>query len=124
VNLDSVHYLPEHLVHVLHTLGAKTSDYSIPRSQRRRFERRFGYEHPKFYRVDLRGSDSEKSGISDWHYRHRWLVRGHYRLSEAGLHNVPGKGLCTWVRPYVKGPAGAPWKGRAVYHSSMQDASS
>lgn len=112
----AMNYLPEYLVQLLHVLGVRTPEIYIPRAQRRDFQRRFGYDHPTLYRVDLRSAgDEHEEGVSDIVYRHRWLVRGHYRAQSNGPHFVSHKGACTWVRPYIKGPAGAPWKGRPVY---------
>lgn len=39
-------------------------------------------------------------------YKYRRMVRGHWR-------RLPEKSM--WIKAYIKGPAGAPWKGRPVY---------
>lgn len=47
-------------------------------------------------------------GAGDREFHCRWLVRGHWRRI--------AENRKTWIRPYIKGPAGAPWRGRPVYH--------
>jgi hypothetical protein len=114
--------LPEMLIQVLHTLGVVTEPTQLPRPRRREFRNRYGYEHPVPYRVHVRSVPEPKQGKGDREYHHRWLVRGHYRKHERGTHFVRGKGVCTWVRPYVKGPNGAPWKGRPIYTTAEANA--
>jgi hypothetical protein len=94
------------LVQLIDVLGARQVELSIPRPHRRAHERRHQHSHPAVYFVDLRQAGDQKPG-SGREYRHRWLVRGHWR------HLADGRR--TWVRPYVKGPAGAPWRGRPIY---------
>ena len=63
--------------------------------------------------IDLRrlvhrsGSGVPGDGEGDREYRHRWVVRGHWRQQAHG----PGRSLrrTTWVQPHVKGPEGAPF---------------
>lgn len=109
--------LPEYLVQLIHVSGAVARPVSVPQADLRRFERNHGVEHPSVYRIDLRGAGEGPSlgAVGGRQYHHRWLVRGHYRREDSGRFDVPGKGRCTWVKPHVKGPVGAPWKGRAVY---------
>ena len=95
------------LVHAIDALGARTVALDVPRPHRRAYQRRFGVEHPKVYFVDLKAAGETELGHGDREYHVRWMVRGHWRTLSSG-----GR---TWVRPYVKGPAGAPWKGRPVY---------
>lgn len=86
------------------------------RQARRAFERRHGIPFPILYYVDLNEAGETRLGVSDRIYVHRWLVQGHWRLNENGQKFIEHKGgLCVWVKPYVKGPAGAPWKGRPIY---------
>jgi hypothetical protein len=103
------------LAQIVTTVGGRLPAVPIPRAESRRFQRRWGLEHPNVYRVDLRSVGDEFPGKGDRQFRHRWLVRGHYRRHETGRYMVPGKGPCTWVRAFVKGPQGAPWKGRPIY---------
>ena len=113
---QNMHLAPVALVQIIDTLGARHHNVALPRPTKRRFERRWGIAHPNIYFVDLRAAgDDPADGNGESRYRHRWMVRGHYRRDDGGRFNVPGKGLCTWVRPYIKGPAGAPWKGRPIY---------
>ncbi len=108
--------IPVGLANYVNVLGATVQETSIPRPHRRRFKRAFEVEHPKVYTVNLRSAgDPSHQGDGTREYRHRWIVRGHYRCEDNGKFNVPGKGRCAWVRPHVKGPIGAPWKGRAVH---------
>jgi hypothetical protein len=94
------------VVQMIDILGARHVPVDIPRPHRRAHERRFGVAHPFVYFIDLRQAGDSKPGSGDRQYHHRWMVRGHWRHYD---------GRRTWVRPYVKGPAGAPWRGRPVY---------
>ncbi|HEY7417474.1 MAG TPA: hypothetical protein VH593_19990 [Ktedonobacteraceae bacterium] len=107
--------MPLGLAQFLTTQGVKHVKDPIPRPVRRRFARRFTFDHPQVYWVDASGA-GESNPHSQRQYRHRWIVKGHWRLSEAGTHFIKHKGgMCTWIRPYVKGPKGAPWKGRPIH---------
>lgn len=88
-------------------VGGRHTPIFLSRAERRRHERRFGVRAPMIYRVDLAGAGDQKEGVSDRLYTCRWLVRGHWR-------HLPD-GSKTWVRSYVKGPAGAPWKGKPIH---------
>jgi hypothetical protein len=59
------------------------------------------------YWVSMADSGSTARGASDRTYHCRWLVSGHWRHYRTGDK--------TWIRAYVKGPKGAPWKGRPVH---------
>lgn len=108
--------LPEFLTQVVNTQGVTIEPTVFRRPVRRRFTARTGLEWPQIYTIRIGAiGDSDPNATSERNYRHRWLVRGHYRRHQNGQHLVPGKGQCAWVRPYVKGPEGAPWKGRPVY---------
>jgi hypothetical protein len=93
----------------------------IARPQRKRWERelkrpRFE-DGPRVYFVDLKGAGeirAEGDG-SKREYRVRWIVRGHYYKHPGGKFDIPDKGKCFFRKAYVKGPIGAPWKGRPVY---------
>ncbi|MEW1565756.1 hypothetical protein AB0454_22555 [Streptomyces sp. NPDC093509] len=71
---------------------------------------RDGLPVPDVTVVDLRRQytpqDQDPDGGSGRHYRHRWVVSGHWRNQAHG----PGQSLRrqTWVPSHVKGPAGAP----------------
>lgn len=95
------------LVNMLDVLGVRHVPLDVPRPHRRAHERRFQMAHPSVYFVDLRQAGDKREGKGDREYHHRWLVRGHWRQLEGGRR--------TWVRPYIKGPAGAPWRGRPIY---------
>ncbi len=107
---------PIFVVHLVTTLDVTHAEIPTPRPDRRRWAREFGTDHPKVYFVDLaRCGEAKTPGTLDHSpYRHRWLVRGHYRLHPTGTYDLP-RGKCLWVRPHAKGPAGAPWKGRPVH---------
>jgi hypothetical protein len=90
-------------------------EWPVPRHQRKQMRRR-GLEAPRVYFVDLAESGEIKPGRGEREYHVRWLVTGHWRLNPNGKTFVKHKGgVCSWVKPYVKGPAGAPWKGRPVH---------
>jgi hypothetical protein len=97
------------LVQIIDVLGSRHVPLDVQRPHRRAHERRFGLPHPQVYFVDLRQAGEKKAGGGGHQYNHRWLVRGHWSHLATGRR--------TWVRPYVKGPAGAPWRGRPVYVS-------
>jgi hypothetical protein len=93
--------------HLINARGVTVEHQSISRSQRRRFERR-RIVHPQVYFVFIDDGEIEMhEGRSDREYHCRWLVRGHWRHFQSGNR--------IWIRPYIKGPAGAPWKGRPIY---------
>lgn len=120
-HFSKVAHLPLALVQFAHTLGATWDHIPVHRARRREFARRTGLAYPQLYFVNMRSTGEAHIGNGDREYRHRWLVRGHYRKDKGGTHPHPTKGLCTWVRPYVKGPVGAPWKGRAFYRVNGED---
>jgi hypothetical protein len=96
------------MVQLIDVLGSRRVPMQIPRQTRRAHERKFGVAHPSVYFVDLDATGEDKLvGSGDRQYHHRWMVRGHWRIHSDGRRS--------WVRPYVKGPKGAPWKGRPVY---------
>lgn len=84
------------------------------RQQRREWQRqRYGPVEPRIYRVDIVEAPEVRDGHTDREYHVRWMVRGHYRHTAHGDYKHPRTGApATWVKAYVKGPAGAPWKGR------------
>lgn len=72
---------------------------------------RDGLPTPEVTVVDLRrqytpADQEENEGVPGRHYRHRWVVSGHWRNQAYG----PERSLRrrTWVPSYVKGPDGAP----------------
>ncbi|GAA2640063.1 hypothetical protein [Streptomyces axinellae] len=77
----------------------------------RRSYARAGREDPEVTVVDLRrqyvpDTADPDSGRDGRHYRHRWVVSGHWRNQPHG----PGQSerRQTWIESYVKGPDGAP----------------
>jgi hypothetical protein len=54
--------------------------------------------------IMLRQSGGPTAGRSTREYRHRWLVRGHWRR----LPPANGQERVTWIHGYVKGPTDAP----------------
>jgi hypothetical protein len=92
----------------------------LDRAQRRRITRRAPHYGASIYFVDLAASGDVEPGASDRQYHVRWLVQGHWRRNPSGTTFVKRKGcVCSWVKPYVKGPAGAPWKGRPIYMKAV-----
>lgn len=85
-------------------------DQVPPRPERRRLLRS-GFKTPPLVRVvHLRGSRSSRgdgsAGPKDW--RHRWLVRGHWRQQwypSLESHRP------VWIAPHIKGPDDAPLLG-------------
>lgn len=77
------------------------------RHERKRLARR-NSRPPRLYWVDINaGQVTRIDGPAAREYHCRWLVRGHWRHFASGDR--------TWVKSYIKGPAGAPWRGRPVY---------
>lgn len=104
-------------VHAIHARTVRRLELLGHRQFRRGFERSYKSRPPQVYFVDVGGSgETHAGGVSNREYHFRWLVRGHYRHTDGGrlLHPVTGQ-QATWVRPHVKGPVGAPWKGRPVH---------
>lgn len=106
-----------------HLLTAKNVPHEgilLPRHQRKRLVPALGKWLPRMYYVNLAASGEHDDHQSGREYHVRWLVRGHWR------HMDGGNALCscclpprvaTWIEPYIKGPVGAPWKGRPVHRS-------
>jgi hypothetical protein len=119
-------------VHLITARGVTRTEYPVPRAERRNFTRsQKRYEHPKLYVVKIGGEVRKPSepGESGRVYRVRWMQQGHWRrfehrggkvqLPEGTLHPlIPDKIVLskTWIGSQIKGPPGAPWKGRPVYH--------
>lgn len=105
-------------VHLVTARNAPPEDVALPRHQRKRLPARPASSPFRLYYVDLHSAgESAGSGGGSREYHVRWLVRGHWRHVDAG------RSFCTccdtpqvasWVAPYIKGPAGAPWKGKQV----------
>lgn len=105
--------IPIEFAHLVNARGVTVDPVAIPRPQRRRFSRSRA-THPQVYFVYIGDGTSDAGGVSDREYHCRWLVRGHWR------HYADGER--TWVRPYIKGPAGAPWRGRPIYVVTEEEA--
>lgn len=98
--------VPIEFAHLINAHGV-TLEPVLPTRHDRRSAQRRGFVFPQVYLVEIKGGVEESGGRSDREYHCRWMVRGHWRRYKDGRK--------TWVRPYIKGPAGAPWKGRPVY---------
>jgi hypothetical protein len=79
----------------------------VSRQVRRAAERRLGWRIPKMYHLTIGGSAEPEAREGHRLYTCRWLVRGHWRRLPDGRR--------TWVRPFIKGPLSAPFKGRPDY---------
>lgn len=96
----------------------------VSRQQRRHWQSKHPYiittDKPRAYYVDLHsaGETSHEEGDGSRVYHVRWLVRGHWRHLTGGP-TKDGKRVfakkSTWIKAHVKGPVGAPWKGRPIY---------
>lgn len=120
VDNDQIHaLLRTFTIELAHIIGARNVPHETIRPDRhehRRMTRRakkagmiVSVEKPVAYYVNLSQSGEAhipQEGMGKRQYHVRWLVRGHWRYVG---HDY------TWVRPHVKGPIGAPWKGRPVY---------
>lgn len=105
----------------------------VPRQHRRGVERQIngkkgagGYRFPKVYWVRLEHGGEGQREETGRGYSVRFLVRGHWRQYREGEVFTGGKkrvysGKKVWVRPYIKGPVGAPWKGRPVYRGNATE---
>lgn len=96
------------VVHLITARGVSLSLVSGDRASRRRAIRRGSAVHPRVYWVNVdEKSINHVKGAEAREYHCRWIVRGHWRRLDEDRR--------TWVKAYIKGPAGAPWKGRPVY---------
>lgn len=104
-------------IHAIHARSVNHFELSGARQFKRGYERSYQQRPPSVYFVDTsQAGENHSTGSGLREYSCRWLVRGHYRHTPHGglLHPVTGQ-RSTWVRPHVKGPVGAPWKGRPVH---------
>lgn len=104
--------------------GVATVATGVPEPKNRAARRRLRYDRPVLDRVRLveiragSGNADAYSGGKTREYRHRWMVKGHWRnqwFPSVGLHRP------VWIAPYLKGRSDAPlltgpkvnvWKGR------------
>lgn len=98
------------LVHLVTARNAPKERVELHRKQRQHFRRNYYIEAPTVYRVNL-DQAGDREGFGGWHYKVRFLVCGHWR------HYKDGRKV--WVHPYIKGPPGAPWKGRPVHEKTV-----
>lgn len=115
--LDHLVKLAVTAAHLITADRVRHSEIALPRAQRREHQRRYRAEPPRVYFVDLAAAGEERRGVADRQYHVRWLVRGHWRLRGGTTFVASKGGMCTWVKPYIKGPPGAPWKGRPVHQT-------
>lgn len=126
VRHEAEEMLYERAVNAAHLITARnvpTHEVTLPRPQRRELTRRFKRAEPKVYFVDLSGAgDRPRAGSGTREFHHRWMVSGawvtlppSYRPSgKVRSREVDGKHQ-VWRKSHIKGPAGAPWKGRGVH---------
>lgn len=114
---DGVNYplsdpLPRFALEAIHFITARGVSLATikPSRQVRRNAQRKGVVLPeRLYWVHIKDELINRiggDGMREFHCR--WLVRGHWRRLDAERK--------TWIKPYIKGPPGAPWRGRPVYH--------
>jgi len=72
---------------------------------------------PRVYEVSIATATGDAMDETGRSLSVRFMVRGHWRKSfaEHARWIDSKEAFCVWVTGHVKGPAGAPWKGRAVY---------
>lgn len=62
-----------------------------------------------------RRADTPAGGQAEREWRHRWIVRGHWRMQPWGPKRSRVRPV--WIEPHIKGPEGAPMLGGdKVYH--------
>lgn len=85
---------------------ADVSDYRPTPAVRRKYSRR-GYDQKPVRVVTLsaRHEGATERESSDRHYRHRWVVRGHWRNQ---WYPKQERHIPIWITPHVKGPSSAP----------------
>lgn len=71
----------------------------------------------RVYDVSISTSSSDAKDETGNYLTVRFMVRGHWRISDSERAEwVEAKEAhCIWIRAHIKGPPGAPWKGRPVY---------
>lgn len=110
--------------HLITAKNVPHADFPLPRAQRKRL-RDVIPAMPKLYYVDLSASGERDFRETGRTYHVRWLVRGHWRHMDGGQTLctccAPAR-VATWIEPYIKGPVGAPWKGRPVHRVGHQGA--
>lgn len=108
---DNPEWMPEDLAaccQLATARGAVTTEIQhVSRQVRRAAERKLGWKPPRMYHLDIGGSYDPEHRDGHREYTCRWLVRGHWRTEPSGRR--------TWIRPYIKGPIGAPFRGRPSY---------
>ena len=81
------------------------------RSKGRRHPRRVAHVRV----IKLRRTSPDGQGAASREWRHRWVVRGHWRMQPFGEGRERRRPV--WISPHVKGPEGAPMLGgEKVYH--------
>jgi hypothetical protein len=100
-------------------------EFSLGRKAHRQMDRvapggRFG---SRLYDVSIATATGDAKDETGQHLTVRFLVRGHWRVSHAEHARwIDAKeARCVWVAAYVKGPPGAPWKGRPIYKEHTGD---
>ena len=97
--------------HFLNEPFVQRSVHRAPRNVFREYQRKHQEEPPLIRVVNLRESERQPSdGSGEGHsYSHRWLVKGHwhkYWIGSGDARRLEPR----WLHPYVKGPAGTPFK--------------
>lgn len=104
--------------HLMRQQLAETSTNEPPRSIRRRHERA-GLQPPEIRVIRLRRSHRrEETGESRRDWRHRWIVRGHWRnqwYPSIQAHRPK------WIESYPKGPTEAPLLGGEKVYVVKED---
>jgi len=92
------------VVECIHLITAKNVVH-VPESRqmRRNTARKLGVKKVNSFTIRMSRSQGTGEGYGGSRtYTVRWIVRGHYRDYKSGKRS--------WIDPYIKGPAGAPWR--------------
>lgn len=104
--------------HYIDTFGGYTQALHIPRGHARAHLRRHKYVHQSIHFISLKQIDGLiPQNESGRHVSCRFPVRGHW----VKWQNGKLAGTRSWRRAHIRGPEGAPFKGRPFYYPGADD---
>lgn len=127
---DALNFEPEYqrklismavnLAHWITATNISKTEVVLPRTQRKTFTKKYKYSTaPSVYYIDIDKSGEKEitPGKSGRHLHVRFLVAGHWRQysTKVGKDGRQWTGKKVWVKSFIKGPVGSPWKGRPVH---------